>query len=174
MIAFDTARAARIDDRDYFEVVLATVEAARRRIWASLFLYDVRPGRDIAGQVLELTAALVERRRLGVDVRVLMTGDLETADIAVANLATGILLDSQMVPQRRLFDPGRGERRGTHAKFAVIDDLAVAGSNNWADDAFRLNTEDGVLLAGEPVEQLAGEFLRLWALGKGLPRRGAD
>jgi len=174
VIAFGSARAVRIPDREYFDIVLASVEAARRRIWACLFLYDVRPARDIAGQVLELTVALVERRRLGVDVRVLMTGELETADIAVANLATGLLLDAQMVRQRRLFGYGHGARQGTHAKFAVIDDLAVAGSSNWADDAFRLNAEDGVLLSGEPVEQLAGEFLRLWHQGRGLPRRGAE
>lgn len=173
MSAFTGAQAARIADGEYAELLLACVEDARRRIWASLFIFDVRPPRDLSGRALELLNALVERHRAGVDVRVLLAGHLTTADITTANLATGVLLDARGVPQRRVFDTGHGARRGSHAKTVVVDDHAVVGSHNWADDAFRLNVEDGVLLAGPPVDQLAHEFQRLWALGRGLPRDGA-
>jgi phosphatidylserine/phosphatidylglycerophosphate/cardiolipin synthase-like enzyme len=45
----------------------------------------------------------------------------------------------------------------------------VLGSQNWTDDAFRLNLEDSVALSGRAVDILAQEFLRLWRLGRGLP-----
>jgi phosphatidylserine/phosphatidylglycerophosphate/cardiolipin synthase-like enzyme len=174
VIEFAAARATRISDGAYSDVVLAGIETARRRVWVSVFIFDVRPSRDPEGRALELAGALIDRHRMGVDVRVLMVGDVTTPDIAVANIATGLLLDEQGVRQRRLFDSGDAALRGSHAKFVVIDDLAIAGSHNWADDAFRLNIEDSVLLAGEPVEQLAGEFLRLWSYGRALPRDGSE
>jgi phosphatidylserine/phosphatidylglycerophosphate/cardiolipin synthase-like enzyme len=174
MIEFDSARAARIPDGSYADIALACVESARRRVWVSVFIFDVRPSRDPAGRALDLATALIDRHQAGVDVRVLLAGDVTTPDIAVANIATGLLLDERGVRQRRLFGSGDAARRGSHGKFAVIDDLAVAGGHNWADDAFRLNIEDSVLLSDEPVEQLAGEFLRLWSYGRALPRDGAD
>lgn len=162
--------AARVDERDYADLVLASVEEARRRVWAAIFLYDVRPARDVRGRVLELTEALAARRRAGVDVRVLVTGLVDTPDLDVANLATGLVLARHGVPHRRLYGGLAGKRRGTHAKFAVFDDVAVLGSQNWTDDAFHDNVEDALLLTGEPAGLLAAEFRRLWALGKGLPR----
>ncbi len=172
MSTFTRSGAVRVGDRDYFDVVLASIEAARRRVWASLFIYDIRPGRDLEGQVLDLTAALIARRRLGVDVRVLTTGHVETPDIAVANLASGLYLQGAGVPHRRLFTTDVA-RLGSHAKFIVSDDEAILGSQNWTDDAFRLNIEDAVLLQGNAVELVGQEFLRLWDAGKGMPQHGA-
>jgi phosphatidylserine/phosphatidylglycerophosphate/cardiolipin synthase-like enzyme len=172
MSAFTRSAAVRIGDRDYYDIMLASVEAASRRVWASLFIYDIRPGRDLEGQVLDLTAALIRRRRLGVDVRVLTTGHVVTPDISVANLASGLYLKGAGVPHRRLF-ASDGGRLGSHAKFVVCDDEAIVGSQNWADDAFRLNIEDAVLLRGNVVELIGQEFLRLWGLGKGMPRHAA-
>lgn len=171
MIAFGQARAVQLPERDYFDVVLAAIESARRRIWAALFIFDIRPSRDLEGQVLELVTALAARRRAGVDVRVLVTGSVETADIAVANLASGLLLEQSGVPIRRVF--ADEERQGSHAKFVVCDDRAVVGSQNWTDDAFRLNVEDAVLLSGPVADVLSGKFLRLWRLGRGNPRDGS-
>lgn len=165
--------AVRLDGPDYAGVVLAAVEDARRRVWASIFLYDVRPARDVRGQILELTDALADRARVGVDVRVLVTGHVDSPDLDVANLASGLVLARRGVAHRRLYGGLAGDRLGTHAKFAVFDDLAVVGSQNWTDDAFNDNVEDALLLTGPPVGLLAAEFLRLWALGKGLPRDAA-
>jgi phosphatidylserine/phosphatidylglycerophosphate/cardiolipin synthase-like enzyme len=174
MTAFEDARAVRLPDRQYFDFALASVETARRRIWASLFLQDIRPSRDLNGQVLELTMALIARSRVGVDVRVLLSGDVNTPDIAVANLASGMFLAQTGVQHRRAFEDPRGGRGGSHAKFFICDAEAVAGSQNWTDDAFRLNIEDAVVVQGPPVELLAEEFLRLWETGRGLPRRAAN
>jgi len=172
MMMFTDSQAVRINDRDYFDVTLASIEAAKRRIWASLFIYDIRPGQDLEGLVLELTTALIERRRCGVDVRVLITGHVRTQSISVANLASGLYLARAGVPQRRIFSTD-AIRKGSHAKFAIFDDTAVLGSQNWTDDAFTTNIEDAVLLTGNAVHGLATQFLTLWNNGKGLPKNVA-
>ncbi len=168
MTRFAGAAAARIAERDYYELLMACVTTARRRIHATVFLFDARPVRDPRGQVLDLAIALAERRRLGVDVRILLTGQVETPALGVANVATGILLESYGVPHRRLFDID-ASRSGSHAKFALIDDLGIVGSQNWTDDAFNDNIEDAVLLRGAALDPLEAELTRLWPLGRGLP-----
>lgn len=168
-LPFSATDVARVDDRAYFDFCLAAAERSQRRIWVSLFICDIRPERDVAGQVLELLSALVDRRSWGVDVRVLLTGDANAADIASANFASGYFLDQSGVPLRRAVRVD-GDRLGTHSKFAVFDDIAVAGSQNWTDDGFRLNIEDAVVLAGSGTDRIGSEFLRLWQQGRGMPR----
>lgn len=168
MIPFAGAKTARLNDRDYHDFALASIESAQRRIFVSQFLFDLRPVMDVRGHVLELAMALAQRRRLGVDVRVLLCGQVRTVVLGVANIASGIFLESYGVPNRRIFDAGT-HRSGSHAKFFVCDDIALAGSQNWTNDGFNDNIEDAVILSGLPVELLGVEFERLWALSKGLP-----
>ncbi|MEM9007197.1 MAG: phospholipase D family protein [Cyanobacteria bacterium P01_F01_bin.86] len=173
MTSFTQSHARRIGDRAYYDFTLASIEAAKRRIWVSLFIFDIRPSRDLEGYVLNLCTALIERRQRGVDVRVLTTGHVNTPDIAVANIATGLYLDRAGVPQRRIFTTD-SERNGSHAKFAIFDDVAISGSQNWTDDAFSSNIEDAVLLTGDIINLLATEFATLWNQGRGLPRNAAQ
>lgn len=173
MTAFTESRAARVDERDYYDLMLSSVEDARRRVLASLFLFDIRPGRDVEGWVLELMTALVARQRVGVDVRVLISGHVRTPELAVANLASGLYLRAAGVPHRRIAEVD-DTRRGSHGKLVVVDDLAVVGSQNWTDDGFRTNLEDAVLLTGGAVEVLAAGFESLWSRGKGLPQHAAE
>lgn len=174
MTAFTAGAAVSLVDRDYLDFVLASVEQAHRRVWASLFLYDPRPSRDLAGHVMELTMALAERRAIGVDVRVLVGAEVSTLDIAVANRSAALLLEQYGVSTRHAFGEAADQRRGSHAKFAVIDQLAVVGSQNWTDDAFRLNIEDAVVLSGTAVELLGAQFQAQWNRGRRLRDDSAD
>lgn len=173
MIPFSNARAARLDDREYFDFTLASIESAKRRILVSQFLFDIRPVMDVRGLVLELAMALVERRSHGVDVRVLLSGQVQTPVLGVANIASGILLESYGILHRRVFDAG-DNRSGMHAKFVICDDVAMVGSQNWTNDGLNDNIEDAVILGGLPVELLGVEFERLWARAKGLPANEAQ
>jgi len=174
-----TGTATAVDPRRYQELALACAERAARRIWVSMFIFDLRPSRDVEGLVMHLARTLAERRALGVDVRVLLASTTRTADIEVANLAAAMFLQGRGVPQRRFIRERSGEggpraeRLGSHAKFAIFDDTAILGSQNWTDDAFRLNVEDAVFLATGAADLLAAEFLRLWQYGRGLPRHAA-
>lgn len=168
MSSFDQAQAVRLSDRNYLDFILASLEVARHRVWVSMFLCDIRPPRDIEGQVLDLLMALIERHQTGVDVRVLLSGVARTPDIDVANLTSGLFLTNYQIPHRRII--GSPDRAGSHAKFVVCDDLAVIGSQNWTDDAFRLNIEDAIIVMGQPTALIAQEFVGLWASGKGMPR----
>lgn len=173
MSTFGNSAAARLDDREYFDFVLASIESARRRIWASLFIYDIRPSRDLEGLVLELTTSLIQRHALGVDVRVMTSGGVTTPDIAVSNLASGLYLQNAGVPHRRIFASG-GARMGSHAKYLIVDNVALLGSQNWTDDGFRLNLEDAAVLRGQACDQIAHEFLGSWNRGKGMPQHATQ
>lgn len=168
MTAFTDTSAVRVADRDYVDLVLAATASATSRVHACIFLFDVRPSADIRGSVLELAVLMAERRRLGVDVRIVLNGHARTPELAVANVATGVFLRAHQVPCRFAYDVD-DTRNGSHAKFAVFDDLAVVGSQNWTDDGFHDNLEDAVLLSGAAADALDTEFDRLWALGRGLP-----
>src|SRR5687768_11102999 len=106
MKTFEAAGANRLADRDYFDFVMACVETATSRVLAALFLYDLRPPRDVRGQVLQLTTALAQRRAVGVDVRVVLSGYATTPDISVANLASALFMESRGVPHRHFFSSG--------------------------------------------------------------------
>jgi phosphatidylserine/phosphatidylglycerophosphate/cardiolipin synthase-like enzyme len=162
MIPFQDAQATHIADRDYYDLMLSSIESATTRVWISAFIFDVRPPRDVEGQVAQIVQALADRYALGVDVRVLTSSHMRTPDIDVANLATGTLLQALRVPHRRITHARPPEPTGSHAKFSVFDDHAIVGSQNLTDDAFRENIEDAVLLQGPPVDALAGEFQHLW------------
>jgi len=168
-ISFADGATARVEDRSYYDFTLAGVERARWRVWASVFICDIRPQRDIEGLVLDLLAAIIERKRWGVDVRIMVTGDAGAADIMTANLASALYLDRAGVPVRRTLGYADG-RLGSHAKFVLLDDVAVVGSQNWTDDGFRLNIEDAILVRGAPAMRLGAEFVDLWSRGKGVPR----
>lgn len=165
---FDSTTSARLSDRDYLEFVLSSIETARWRIWVSMFIFDIRPSRDVRGSALSLARALAARRSVGVDVRVLLTGAVSTPDIAVANIATGLFLSERGVAQRRVM-AGELGRQGSHAKYAIFDDVSVVGSQNWTDDGFSTNVEDAAVLFGPASDRLAHEFREYWSLAKGLP-----
>ncbi|MEL6858472.1 MAG: phospholipase D-like domain-containing protein [Pseudomonadota bacterium] len=160
---------APLSDREYYPIVLAAAERAQMRIWASVFICDIRPSRDVSGRVLDLVATLSRRAALGVDVRFMVTGDASAADIAAANLATGLYLHHSGVPLRRTFRDEQG-RLGSHAKMVVIDNTAFIGSQNWTDGGFGAHIEDAICVEGKGVERVAAEFLYLWSNGKGVPR----
>lgn len=164
---FDNTSMARLGDREYYDYVLGLIERATNRIWVSMFIYDIRPFRDVEGKVLNLTTALIDRKGLGVDVKVLLTGHLRTPDIAVANLATGLYLSQFGVPQRRSIQVE--DRYGSHAKYVLCDNTAITGSQNWTDNGFAQNIEDGIIMRGNVLNALETEFLRQWEAGKGLP-----
>ncbi len=169
MSTFSDALVVHLADRDYYDFVLASIEKAYSRIFVSMFLFDIRPARDVRGQALDLAMALAEKKRTGVDVRVLLNGQVSTPELGAANVATGALLESYGVPHRRIFIVD-DKRIGSHAKWVIIDQMAVVGSQNWTDDAFNENTEDAVAIEGESVGLLETEFITLWKKGRGLPQ----
>jgi len=164
-----TVALSPVFDRDYYPLVLAAIERARTRIWVSVFICDLRPGRDVQGCVLDLISALVARASLGVDVQFMVTGDASAADIAAANLATGLYLHHSGVRCRRNMRLEDG-RLGSHAKLAVIDDAAFIGSQNWTEGGFNSHIEDAICIHGSGVERIGAEFSYLWSQGKGVPR----
>jgi mitochondrial cardiolipin hydrolase len=101
-----------------------------------------------------LARALAERRRAGVDVRVLL--DASQAD---AGFVRRLREDGLAVRLARLPEDAR-----FHHKFAVLDERRViTGSYNWTYRADRVSHENIVVLRDVPAAAVfRAEFERLW------------
>ena len=166
MISFNSL-GTYLEDRQYFPYTKALIENARRHVLINTFIFDIRPPRDIEGYVLDLSSILIKAHKRGVDVRVLLPGTALSPDIYIANLSAGLYLTRSGIRHRRIL--AHENRQGSHAKFLICDDTAVIGSQNWTDDAFRLNIEDAIVLKGEAVIKIEAEFFKLWKNARTIP-----
>jgi phosphatidylserine/phosphatidylglycerophosphate/cardiolipin synthase-like enzyme len=115
----------------------------------------------------ELASALVEARRRGLRVQVILdrTFDRENEH------SKGSFLSRQKVSVRRVSgakrDRGRGDAGLMHQKFAVIDSaVVVTGSYNWTLSADRFNHENLLVFrqAGPLADEYRRQFFRLWEM----------
>lgn len=143
-------------DGEYQSVVQPLIKAAKKRI--VMVTYSLNSGYTNAKAVLADVKAAKAR---GVDVRVLLdASDFPGSDSSMNN-AAGTYLKSLGVTVRN--DP---LTTITHAKFMVIDDTVVLGSNNWGYGGFEDYHEAGIrsTLASLVTATMA-YFEKIWATG---------
>jgi phosphatidylserine/phosphatidylglycerophosphate/cardiolipin synthase-like enzyme len=113
----------------------------------------------------ELAGALVQAKKRGVTVHVIVDRDFDRAN----DNSKSKFLEGQKIPLRRL--PGAAAKAGEkdaglmHQKFAVIDRRVVfTGSYNWTHSAESRNDENLLMFrdAGPLAEEYRKAFLRLW------------
>lgn len=150
-----------INRRGYKEVLLDQIRRAEKSVHALMFQL-------VDEDVIE---ALIEARKRGVDVRVILDpGDhdelipiIKKAPRGFPNLPIALQLLKAGVPVRwyRL-DPDQVEM---HAKVGIIDGrVLLAGSTNWIPSAFLYNNEMSLLVeGGAAVERSRSMFESDWA-----------
>lgn len=113
----------------------------------------------------DLAWALVNARKRGVKVRVVLDREFDTGNKG----SKGSFLKQQGILVRRISGSNRGRREGRsglmHQKFTVIDRRVVlTGSYNWTVSADSFNDENLLLFraAGPLAEEYRKEFFRLW------------
>lgn len=113
----------------------------------------------------ELAAALVQAKKRGLSVQVVIDRDFDAGN----ERSKGRFLEAQKVPLRRIAaikSPAAEKERGLmHQKFAVLDRSAVlTGSYNWTHAADRLNDENLLFFrdAGPLAEEYRRIFWQLW------------
>jgi phosphatidylserine/phosphatidylglycerophosphate/cardiolipin synthase-like enzyme len=113
----------------------------------------------------DLANALVQARKRGVAVQVVIDRDFDSANQA----SKGKFFDSQKIPLRRISGakPKDGDKDAglMHQKFAIIDrNVVFAGSYNWTYAAEISNDENLLLFrdAAPLAEEYRRAFLRLW------------
>ena len=147
---------------EYYFEVKRLIMNANRSIYVAVFAvkYDTREN-AVSDPVDELLGLLVEAKRRGVDVRVLV--DEYTFQ---RYRYTVEYLKENGVPVK--LDPSSATTM--HAKIVVVDGkIAVVGSHNWTEAALRWNEEYSVEVIGAAVAGKVEEyFMRLWSQGRGV------
>jgi len=159
-LAFPVESVVPLHDEDYGAYLLEAIRASKLRIWASIFIVDVRFLEDRERRVRTVLQELSFARWRGVDVRLVLGDSDRSAAIHVANGTSRRYADSLGVPVRTF----RHARQSTHSKYVVIDDHSVlVGSQNWTHGAFGDYAEDAVAVRSSDLNtQLALDFEEAW------------
>ncbi|MEB3221833.1 MAG: phospholipase D-like domain-containing protein [Candidatus Sericytochromatia bacterium] len=139
--------------------LVVSPENARRRILGLMAgaSRELLVGVEVLNDA-EVVATLVEQRRVGVDVRVLVGGVKKIP----ANLPAARTLVAQGVPTRSQGKPY------LHAKYVVADgERAYLGSINFSSQSLDANRELGLLIGeGAAIAQMRDVFLQDWVDAK--------
>lgn len=142
------------DDR-YSDALQQLVRGAKIRCLCSMFIVDALPRRDEENRVYALLLELRRAAWRGVDTRVLIGGSRNNIEIAEVSQFGRDVCGSLGIDCRWLTG---GERKGSHAKLAIIDDYVVAGSHNWSAGAFTNQTQDSVIIQSVALAEAQGAF----------------
>ena len=150
-----------LKDRDLFWFLIDRINKAKSRVWASVFIVDMRVEADPMMEVREIIRSLELALWRGVDVRLLVGSSQRTASIHIANATTHRYLSARGFPVRMFASSGD---YGLHSKNVVIDeDWVICGSHNWTTGAFRMHVEDSIALKSRDINQrLAEELDKQW------------
>jgi len=137
--------------KDYYPEVLDLIKRAEKSIY--LVMYGIQlKGRDEKDMVNTLLEELIEARKRGVKVKVILenSGKEEWG---------GYVTEINEEVMRKLRSEGiqvslDDKKTTTHAKVLVVDSkITVLGSHNWTFAAFVRNNESSVKIKSRPVAQ---------------------
>lgn len=149
-------------DADYYDVLFGAIRAARQRIWASQFSFNMQAIPDGKLQVRAVARALADAAKRGVDVRILVGGNARRLLAQPAgNDLTLTFLHILGVDARSYVSKTRA---GSHAKYALFDaDLALVGSHNWSPRAFGDGVDSTLAVkSGTVAAKIGGVFDKAW------------
>ncbi len=135
--------------------IIHELEQAKREILVAIYAFTSD----------ELASAIVQARKRGVSVQVVVDREFDAAN----EKSKGKFLEAQKISLRRVagLKAGAAQKEAglMHQKFAVIDRrLVLTGSYNWTHSAETLNDENLLLFrdAGPLAEEYRKAFFRLW------------
>ena len=145
-----------ISNSKYFPTLLKAIQAAQKSIYGCLYYISYFP--DQKGKVLEILTALVEAKKRGVKVEVILDRGYESAegdDMSKKNIRAYSFLKQAGIPV--FYDD---LKTITHAKYFIIDEnTVIEGSFNLSETALSLNRENGVLIKSpEIAKQFMAEY----------------
>lgn len=158
---FAAERIAPIAGADYAPFLLEQFRTARWRIWASIFIVELRNEFDVSLSVRRFLNEFEQSAWRGVDVR-LLVGVSDTLDIRLSNaVATGYLAARSLAVRR--YRPAQ-HNVSTHSKYIVVDaDRVIVGGHNWSPGSLEQHQQDSVAVYSTDLNRLLGsEFLALW------------
>jgi phosphatidylserine/phosphatidylglycerophosphate/cardiolipin synthase-like enzyme len=158
------SKAELIRDDQYHQIVKYLCLRARRRIFANVFIIDLLPSEEtIETVVADLLLDVRDARLRGVDIRLIIGGSKQNADIQDKTEAALKHCQRLKIPCQlmSLFSEST-----SHKKLVVVDDRVLIGSHNWSHGAFTGQIQDSVLieddrLASYFADEIANEWREL-------------
>jgi HKD family nuclease len=133
-----------LNDEKYYYYVLNALSSAKKEINIIMFsIYKCKKTED-------LIYALINARKKGIMVRVILDGEVES------NRALKHLLSSERIPVKLT------KHQRTHNKLIIIDDkVVVLGSHNWTDKALFENRESSVAIIDKKIVNREKDYFEL-------------
>lgn len=154
--------AAPYGDGDYDYVVNSLIDKAKTRILLVTYGMNYDPA-NVDSPVTGTLAKVKKAIGRGVQVRAVMdqsgdwAEDTNEINMASAKHLVGLGVDVRFETPDKI----------THAKFLIVDDTLVVGSNNWGYGGFESYHEVGLrTLQPKPVAAFVTYFDKLWAISK--------
>ena len=158
--SFSIAKVIPLFDLAYYEFLLRAIHQAHYRVWASIFIVNVFRGYDVDQRVRSIVKALSVKKRLGLDMRVILGFSDQNPDIRLTNETSLNYMKSMWIPAKYY----HGSKQSTHSKYVLIDDeLCIIGSHNWTPSAFGSNKEDSIAVySRDHNAELSKQFMGSW------------
>lgn len=150
----------------YLTELISQIENATSRIWAAIFLVELRLESDASEEVRLVMDALRRAAWRNVDVKLLI-GYSRIFDIELSANVTLAYAQALGIDCRILGKPGTpGAQKQLHSKYVLVDDdTAIIGGHNWSTVGFRESHQASISLQSvELTEWLAGSFQEHWEL----------
>ncbi len=138
------AKIEPLNDEKYYYYVLNAIMSAKKEINLIMFsIYKCKKTED-------LIYSLINARKRGVMVRVILDGEVES------NRTLKHLLSSERIPIKL------ASNQRTHNKLIIIDDeVAILGSHNWTDKALFENRESSVAIMDKKIVKREKNYFEL-------------
>lgn len=158
-VKFDTA--VPFFNKQYYDKVYETLKTAKHRIYIVLYGIYLDPKYKDNNYVLNLVNVLVDKRKQGVDVKVLLEKSSYDDNLNRINENTIDYLNEHGIASR--FD---SPDTITHAKVIVVDNKAILGSSNWGYGPFFNYASCSLLLKDKAIaKHYAKYFLTIFNRG---------
>lgn len=133
-----------IIDREYFNLVQATMKKARRRILVMVYGFKLSGSGNIRADIL--AHEMIKARKRGVEVKVILEKSDFNERLNKINSGTIEYFKENSVEAR--FD---SKNVITHAKVVIVDDAIFLGSTNWSYGGLELWHNSDILIINKKI-----------------------
>lgn len=142
-----------LTDGEYFPALLQGINEARQHIALVMFLFKAGEAAD--NRPTQLAKALIDARRRGVQINVLLEKSGHDEELNRENEKVAHLLRKNRIDVR--FD---SPETTTHAKLVVLDGhLVFLGSHNWTQAALKHNHEVSLVLDNATLARELSDYI---------------
>lgn len=158
---YEISEVTPLMNRDYVSYLLDAISSAKWRIWAMIFIADVRPNNDMNQSIRWLIKNLSYAKWKNVDIKIIIGKSDKTLNIDIADITTVKYIKEHDLPVK-IFNSS--EDYSLHSKYIILDKKKIIlGSHNWSDGSFNRYIEDSIaVISSDLTYELTKEFLEVW------------